>query len=430
MGPWRVPATRLTLMATLFTAIVTVQSCVTKVANRGPSGVFAVGQVTEPMSFEVPLASLPPPPSIAQSSPPLRTFYGSAKYLIASGAIARDLPEIEDSFSGFLPPMGEISDDDVRRLEKSTSKMVLNLQSTFFADGEQGLAVRPDDEIEKGLAELKRKLAPAQGKLLALCVAEEPYRYWGITRTTLEKLVAKAKAAFPDVPVYAIFGQHCFDPGVGEGGCKSRVEGRDRGIPDNLDWVGFAWHSSSAGHCYGESVEGHWGTFQCRIRNGVERLKKLTGKPIVLTAEAIDLYIGDERELTRVFNSYESLMRKDPQIIGTNVYLWRNAGREFRGVAGIPGLRKRVLQAGALMKCVNGGACGPKSLTPPEGMFKIPTALHGEGFVGLHFDGTKLCGFRNEGEWMFRNDGRKVGDPGIAEYPFLPPLPYSGLCYQ
>lgn len=56
----------------------------------------------------------------------------------------------------------------------------------------------------------------------------------------LENAITLVKKVFPDQFSYITFAHHCFDPTSNDIACNTPSS--QRGIPKNLDWIGFDWY--------------------------------------------------------------------------------------------------------------------------------------------------------------------------------------------
>lgn len=56
----------------------------------------------------------------------------------------------------------------------------------------------------------------------------------------IENAISLVKKVFPDHFSYITFAHHCFDPTSNDVACNTPSS--QRGIPKNLDWIGFDWY--------------------------------------------------------------------------------------------------------------------------------------------------------------------------------------------
>ena len=185
----------------------------------------------------------------------------------------------------------------------------------MYKTNDKQTRLREPAVIEQNLIGLRTQLVHTRlsngqslmDKVLALYIVDEPYLEWSLTRSTLEGLITKVRMIIPNRPTYMIFAQHCFDPMANSvnGNCNANVKPEHRGVPANLDWVGFDWYSNIStadSKCtrYDLPAYSHVKTdasqasFDCRIKQGVQRLKALAWQPIVLLSESRNDWIWSE----------------------------------------------------------------------------------------------------------------------------------------
>ncbi len=370
----------------------------------------------------------------------IQGYFGGLQYLFAYGITTSTVSTLAPSFTGGLLPSVPIESQIpiLANLPSSTGAIV-NLQSYFFSkDQNNNTILASNADIENSLAHIRTLLSPYMNKVLAFYIADEPYLTWQTTHDTLVGIITQVKLFFPNVPTYITFAQNCFDSTVPSysGGCNSSVPGQLRGIPENLDWVGFDWYANPADSCYGTPVDASDSSFNCRITQSVHRLESIfkqpgqTPKPIFLTIEAFDLYTKDEATLIHTFNQYDALMRHDPQIDGATVFIWGKSiptSPPFNGALAFPNLTSRIQWEGSFLQCRRNGQC-PASMTAPTGFFKVATSLDLEGFSGYYSNGTQFCSFATNDLWLYSDGGIPLTDPRITELPEIPNMPYSGTC--
>jgi len=167
-----------------------------------------------------------------------------------------------------------------------------------------------------------------ESKILAFYIADEPTNY-NISRESLEKVIKLVKSKFPLIPTYLIWDQNCFDnsPTLDKK-CKNVGQ---RGIPENVDWVGFDWY-------LGSKPSKDKADFKKNIVATLERLKTLAKKSIVLIPDGTDQFLKQysvkqrDQYLVKRLQMFYDLALKDPQVIGLDNYAWANHSEKMRGV--------------------------------------------------------------------------------------------------
>jgi hypothetical protein len=147
-----------------------------------------------------------------------------------------------------------------------------------------------------------------QDKIAAFYVMDEPNIH-SFSNAEIEAGIAALKKVFPTIPTYLVFAEHCFDPSFK---CPTNVPSAQRGIPSNVDWVGFDWYIS------GNNL---WSDLQAQVVDGVQLLSRLCSKSIVLIPDALSLF-QSEAVLMEIQNFYFALAYQYPNIIGLDFFLW------------------------------------------------------------------------------------------------------------
>lgn len=173
--------------------------------------------------------------------------------------------------------------------------------------------------------------------ILAFYIADEPSGF-GITRQSLELVIAALKARFKGVPTYIVWNRFCFDNDPSLDATCGTAGGR--GIPAGLDWIGFDWYLTGAPAS--DTVD-----FQRKTIDNVERLKKLTHLPIILVPDGTDEYLQQYPEnqrdqiLADRMKLYYDYAQSESRIIGLDNYAWANHSESFQGnVRYVKGIRE------------------------------------------------------------------------------------------
>jgi hypothetical protein len=229
-----------------------------------------------------------------------------------------------------------------------------------------------------------------RGQILALYVADEPTAQ-GITRSTLETLIDAIHRRFPGIPTYVVYPQDCFDnsPGLD---AKCGLSGQ-RGIPSNLDWVGFDWYATS----------------QSQLENTLVKLQAMTNKPIVLVSEGMNEFLQgltpawQDYFLSSRFGLYLALADQYPQVIGIDNYDWADHienGVYVSGSRNFPATRRALFNAAGPL--INPSIEGNLVLNPPRSFGGI-FSVYVDGRVSRFYKAagnTYYCSFRNEAQYQ------------------------------
>lgn len=203
-------------------------------------------------------------------------------------------------------------------------EVILDVGSRLFViQGPQNGQIRAD--LRADVAEIKRLTEGHRHKIKAFYLIDEPTN-WGISRTDLEQAIAELNLQMPGIPTYAVYAHDCFDnSSTRDEHCG--LAGR-RGIPSNLDIIGFDWF-------LGTNPKNDPVDFQNQIVKTVEKIKTMTGKPIVLVPDGTDQFLINlepawrdyhiERRL-RLFYDYA---KKESQIIALDNYAWANHNEDL-----------------------------------------------------------------------------------------------------
>lgn len=171
-------------------------------------------------------------------------------------------------------------------------------------------------------------------KILALYVYDEPFIN-GCTLETVETGLALLKSVFPSIPTYITFARHCFDPEFPDPACRATK----RGIPQNLDWIGFDWYMDHLEGCGGTNLADQ---FTCRIVGGVSKLANLAPtKKAVLIPDCLTLSFGEDVLLDLV-HRYYLFGRTASNVVMLDFFLWSNVPNQFNGLVSMPSLRATV----------------------------------------------------------------------------------------
>lgn len=204
---------------------------------------------------------------------------------------------------------------------------IIDLSNEFFDYGAHEGQLLPNYQANwNRLAE--KYFKGEESKILAFYIADEPTNY-NISRESLETVIRLVKSKFPEIPTYLIWDQNCFDNKAALDK-KCKCVGK-RGIPENVDWVGFDWYLRN-------KPTQDKADFQKNIVGTVERLKALTKKSIVLIPDGTDQFLKEysvqqrDRHLVRRLKMFYELAQKDPQVIGLDNYAWANHSEKMRGV--------------------------------------------------------------------------------------------------
>jgi len=164
-------------------------------------------------------------------------------------------------------------------------------------------------------------------KISAFCVMDAPYIH-NFSVTVLQDGISLVNKKFPGIPTYIVFAQHCFDPSFPCPGTS--LPPVLRGIPKNLDWVGFAWFITS------NDIEAE---FYEHIVGGVEKLARLTNKKLMLVPEAMNQYQLPTTVL-QIQNFHFALAQTFRNIIGLDFFLWASNPPFYSGARNLPLLKK------------------------------------------------------------------------------------------
>jgi len=154
--------------------------------------------------------------------------------------------------------------------------------------------------------------------ILAFYIADEPTGY-GITRDSLELVIKELKTRFPHIPTYIVYYADCFDNSPTMD-AKCGLNGQ-RGLPADLDWVGFDWYLEGA-------PANDTANFKKQIIDTTKRLEALTSKRIVVvpdgTDEFLTHYSAKDREtiMTQRLQLSLDFADADKQVIGIDNYAW------------------------------------------------------------------------------------------------------------
>ncbi|QDK37238.1 hypothetical protein [Bdellovibrio sp. NC01] len=164
--------------------------------------------------------------------------------------------------------------------------------------------------------------------ILAFYIADEP-NGWGITRTSLNLVIKALNKRFPGIPTYIVWNYLCFDSSA-ELDKRCGLPG-ERGIPDGLTWVGFDWYLRRDPSF--DDVD-----FKTQVVDSVERLKRVTDKPIVLVPDGTDEFLQQfspaDRDviMAKRMQMHFDFAANDSRIIGLDNYAWANHRETLRGV--------------------------------------------------------------------------------------------------
>ncbi|MGB4076794.1 MAG: hypothetical protein WBK28_03770 [Minisyncoccia bacterium] len=231
------------------------------------------------------------------------------------------LPEVNGSWDGF-PRFAGIHMSPVyfasAQANLNTAKAIIDLWPYLFQnDG----TVHPSIATE--LDTLGKQYLDANlGKIFAFYIMDEPTGH-NISKTSMEAAIAAVKTRFPGIPTYSIYAQDCFD-NASSLDAKCGMAGK-RGVPSNLDWVGFDWYMPS-------DTSNDTTVFKTQITDTVTRLKSLTTKPIILVPDVTDQMLQSlavnwrDYWLSERFKRYAALMRLDTQVKGIDAYAWVQHG--------------------------------------------------------------------------------------------------------
>ena len=190
-------------------------------------------------------------------------------------------------------------------------------------------------DIATRLDDIATTAAPVLGRVRALYLIDEPYIGGHlIPRSELDKAIAAVESRFPGVPTYITFAHHCFDPASTDPACL--VPSMDRGIPAQLDWVGFDWYNDSNDLSVAAThVPSH-------VATGVARIAQLapSAKVIVVPEAYTD---GNRLEATVVstIHDYFTLAAQEPSVFGVDFFIWADvpAPENFLGLHSLPSAR-------------------------------------------------------------------------------------------
>lgn len=320
--------------------------------------------------------------------------------------------------------------------------IILNVQNLLvYKTNENQTRLRPAIVIEQNLIALRTQLmgtrmidgSSLMDKILALYIVDEPYLEWSLTRNALEGLISTVRRIIPNRPTYIIFAQHCFDPlaNTTNGNCNSDVNPEHRGIPYNLDWVGFDWYSNVSepgSKCtrydlptYSRvKTDTSQASFDCRIAQGVKRLKDLAWQPIVLLTESRNDWIWSETDLIREIDRYISLARSEPQIIAVDLFQWMHNDGGLWSVLGFPQLKQKALREGRFLLCSQFGYC-------PDGGLVVPTGFFKSSLDGYYSYESGYCRIATQASFVFHS-GISFFDPSIRISRLPDAQRYDGIC--
>ena len=240
-------------------------------------------------------------------------------------------------------------------------------------------------DIDAQLDKVEKAIGPNIEKVAAFYIVDEPYSPpWLVPRTTLEAAITKVKARFPNTATTLVIAHHCFDPAVPplSATCSSTFPGKERGVPANVDWAMFDWYTN------GDPDHTMVETFTNRVVAGVERMKKVTNKPIVLVGESYSKN-RSEPELVELAHRYYALLRSEPQVQGIDWFLWADVLPSFRGLAGMPTVRRAVRALGRDLLHRRGEDSG--AVVPITEWVASDTADH--DYRAWYFDGWEKTEF-------------------------------------
>jgi hypothetical protein len=283
------------------------------------------------------------------------------------------------------------------RNSQTITKAILNIWNVIFTSNG---SIVPN--LDTRLNELgKEYIDGYRNKILAFYVFDEPTNN-GITKKQLELVISQLNARFPNIPSYITYSQNCFDPDPALTNKCSNMDPINRGIPSNLDWVGFDWYLTNNPFQDEEF-------FYSQIKSTLNRLKALTNKPIVLTPDAMDAGLGHfspawrDEYLTQRFHRYLMLANSDSQVIGLDSYTWgeyqENMSTTY-GTRWYPALKRALFNAAGPI--INRSVVGNNVYVPDigfDGQF-IVWANGEQKFYYKNRTNMYFCAYRNRTEYL------------------------------
>ena len=347
---------------------------------------------------------------------------------LVTGAYGDHFREID----GYLTA-GHVIPDFMPKLKlgDTATKMIVDLSGWVFKNGE------PSPTIDENLQRVKEKyIGDKLSRVLAFLIKDEPYlvKDGSTNKKALETIITHVNKHFDGIPTYITFAEYCFDPSY-NGPCVGR---NLRGIPHNLDWVGFNFYTLLQGDLNRLSA-----LFKRDIIGGVERIKKkcvrkakgrcvqeqgLVNKPIVLTGEAFNALhapnsVKDPKEarkrILHLIDLYLDYARHERSVIGVNFFTWpsvKNSREHINGINHDAVIKNKILNEGLKVTCgwkikagIDHDICKDQEMYIPRGPFRLLKhnykVQNGEevssgGWQGYYQFGDTICRFNEEGDWQ------------------------------
>jgi len=91
----------------------------------------------------------------------------------------------------------------------------------------------------------------------------------------------------------------------------AQVPTSQRGIPKNIDWIGFYWYVAHTADI--------WTALQTQVLDGIAKITQMTTKSIVLIPDALSLF-QDEAVLMQIQQFYYATAYAYPNVIGLDFF--------------------------------------------------------------------------------------------------------------
>lgn len=233
-----------------------------------------------------------------------------------------------------LAPALQVGHVDLARLASPLPDdvdVIVDLHWELFDYQQHTLRADVDTQIDAITAAVE----PVRERVRAFYLIDEPYvAGHAIPRSEIEAAIMLLEQQHPDIPTYATFAHHCFDPASLDPACV--VPSEQRGIPEGLDWVGFDWYNDSNDLALAGT---HVAT---NIAPGIDRIVELaSGVGIILVPEAYTDGNRLESTVVATLHDYFVLAADHEAVIGVDFFLWADAPQpeNFLGTRSLPSAR-------------------------------------------------------------------------------------------
>eukprot|EP01121_Diplochlamys_sp_Union-15-3_P013503 TRINITY_DN4195_c0_g1_i1.p1 TRINITY_DN4195_c0_g1~~TRINITY_DN4195_c0_g1_i1.p1 ORF type:complete len:438 (-),score=45.41 TRINITY_DN4195_c0_g1_i1:7-1320(-) len=269
----------------------------------------------------------------AFNCPKNNTLQFTSTYWAESDALGHYWSQLKGALSaGHISPTTSFS-----VLDESEVAAIIDIQWFLFTSS---CSLLPD--VDSRLSTFNSTIYSyiRQGKIAAFYVYDEPY-VAGCLISVIEAAISLLNKYFPNIPTYITFARHCFDPSYQDPACRTPTS--QRGIPKNLDWIGFDWYMDPSTSCGTYIFE----QFQCRIADGVQKIANLApSKKAILIPDALSLFYH-ESVLIEIIHLYFYFAHETSakNVYGMDFFLWAdnsNGSPPFNGLVSMPTLRSTV----------------------------------------------------------------------------------------